>query len=544
MLSKSYAQLHYPKKSNYYADQLLIKYKGSAYADDALWTKARNLYALEDYVGSIQALSKIKRTALKNSYSTRADSMIGLIAQNNLSIREIVSLLESENDPEIRPALQSQYLEKIISLQRYELARAYLKTALKKESSASRIGELRNLLKQIDNKAEGPVRIGLIVSLTGFNSDVGKAIKNGVELAVERHNLSKIPRIELAIHDDQSDIVQAIFAAKELSEDDGISAIIGPIESNTMAAVSVIADRYRIPIISPTATGSGLTQIGEWVYQANVNIESRSEAIARYAVNELGYKKFAILSPSDNYGDIAATAFAKTVEKLGGKIVVFEKFYENTSDYKGQLVHMRKMGFIEKVLPQTSYRYLSKLTQLQIDSIYAQYYPIDSASVESEYNMAMDFIDALFLPVYTDDIKYIAPQLAFYNIKTQLLGGDNWYDLTELKLHQIYINGVLFVSESYMDPENSEIRAFNEAFKATYKSLPSREAAYGYDLMNMLASIIESGYYTSEEIQGELRKGITWNGLHNKIVFTKDSRVNSSVHILQFLNGQTKKQTE
>ena len=541
MLSKTYARMHYFKKSCVLANELISTYPNSAYADDALFQRAQNYYDMDQYVLTCKDLAQVRMRTQEKLLAIRADSLLGMIARNDLSSEDVDDLLMEATDPTLTAVLQTQYLANLIAQKRYAHTKETLESFLKKETSPSRAKSYRDLLKQIGNSEEGPVRIGCIISLTGANSDVGRSIKAGIEIAIQQHNLANAPRIELVIYDDQSDIIQAIHAAKELVTDDGISAIIGPIESNTMAAASVIADQRRIPILSPTATKSGLSQIGPYVYQANMNIEARSEAIARYAVEELGFKTFAVLSPSDNYGDIAATSFARTVEKLGGKVIVIEKFYENTSDFKGQLVHLRKMGFIERALPQTSYRMISKLTAPQIDSIYAQYYPIDSTASESEYNLPMDFIDGLFLPVYTDDIKYIAPQLAFYNIKTQLLGNDNWYDLTELRLHQSYINGVRFVSESFMDPGDPDVKSFNAAFKKMNGSVPLREAVYGYDLMNLLASVIESGSYTSEEIQAELKKGITWNGIHNKIIFTKDSRVNSSVHILQFSDGKIKK---
>ncbi|MBL7996848.1 penicillin-binding protein activator [bacterium] len=544
MLSKSYEKMRYFKKSITVADELITVYPGSKYIDDALYTRAQSYYGNDDYTSAIKDLTLLRTTSKEKHLQSRSDSLIRRIIQNNLSSIRIRKMMETGNDPELLSVLNSQYVTNLMSQKRYAFLQKFIDSSLQKKNQLSTNKAFRDILKQINNKTDGPVRFGFITSLTGSNSETGRSIKSGVELAVSEHNRSYTPSIELVIYDDQSDIIQAIHAAKELSADDGISAIIGPVESSAMAAAAVVADQHHIPIISPTATKSGLTQIGPYVYQANVNIESRSEAIARYAVEALGLRTFAILSPSDLYGDIASTAFAQSVEKIGGRMIVIEKFYDNTTDFKGQLVHLRKMGFIDRALRQTSFRFLSKLTTQQVDSIYAKHYPIDSTSNDGEYNVPMEFIDALFLPVYTDDIKYIAPQLAFYNIKTQLLGGDNWYDQTELRLHQNYINGVMFVSESFMDPANPEVKHFNETFMKTNGILPSREASYGFDLMNMLSSFVQAGYYTSEEIQVELNKGLAWNGIHNKIIFTNDSRVNSSVHILQFSNGQIKKKSK
>ncbi|MBL7958834.1 penicillin-binding protein activator [bacterium] len=544
MLSKSYEKMRYFKKSIIVADELVTSYPGSNYIDDALYTRARSYYGNDDYTSAIKDLTLLKTTSKEKHLQSRSDSLVRKIIQNNLSSIQIRDMIAEGDDQELLSVLNSQYVTTLMAQKRYVLLQKFIESTLQKDPPLSANKAFRDILKQINNKTDGPVRFGLITSLTGSNGETGRSIKSGVELAVSQYNRLYTPSIELVIYDDQSDIIQAIHAAKELSADDGISAIIGPVESSAMAAAAVVADQYHIPIISPTATKSGLTQIGPYVYQANVNIESRSEAMAHYAVDVLGLRTFATLSPSDLYGDIASTAFAQSVEKLGGRMIVIEKFYDNTTDFKGQLTHLRKMGFIDRALRQTSFRFFSKLTTQQIDSIYAQHYPIDSTSNEGEYSVPMEFIDALFLPVYTDDIKYIAPQLAFYNIKTQLLGGDNWYDQTELRLHLNYINGVMFVSESFLDPINPEVKAFNEAFRKTYGVLPSREAAYGFDLMNMLSSLVHSGYYTSEEIQVELNKGLIWRGIHNRIIFTNESRVNSSVHILQFSNGQIKKASQ
>lgn len=541
MLSKSYFKTDNPAKSIASADALIRHFPFSRYRDEAVMVKAQAEYGLEDYSACIQDLMYLREQAQDRLCARAADSLLRVISQKSMSLRELTQVASALPESEFKSELTLRYFERLIENKRYRLSEQAITAFLNSRSQNSK--PARDLLKLIRGKEEGPVKVGLVVPLNGTNSEIGKALQSGVELSVSLYNKSNKPKIELAVYDDQSDIISSIMSARELSDDDRTSVIIGPMESDNMAAASVIANENRIPILSPTATKSGLASIGPYVYQANVDIETRSETIARYAVKNLGLKKFAILSPSDAYGEITSNTFAKTVEKLGGEIIAYEKFYDNTQDFKSQLTRIRKLGFIDWAAHGLKFIQSAKFTTRQIDSLYAVYFPPDSTGQE-EYAVAMDHLDGLFLPIYTDDIRYIAPQMAFYNIKTQLLGGDNWYDLTELRLHQNYIKDVIFVSESYMDGNAQATKTFYDQYRKFYGKDPAREAVYGFDLMEMIVHIIKKGFYSREEIQAELAKGLEWNGIHNKIIFSQTSRVNRSAQLLQFTNGVITKQTE
>lgn len=533
LLSKTYSQTGLIRRSAQTALLLLEKFPKSEYREDALLQLAQADYESHDYENAVKKLTEIKQSKNKQA-SEEAALIFNQLMQYALSTQEIVAIASTNED------LKLSYVRKLISLERYRKASLILEEFIKRNPKHSDIKIAKSLLKEADEKNDGPVTIGLIVSLSGPYAEIGKSIKNGVELAIARYQESNKIKIELITYDDRSDIVRCIKAAQALADDPSISLIIGPAESTMMAAAAAVADFRRVPILSPTATQSGLTDIGACVYQANVDVETRSRAIARYAVQKMGLKKFAILAPSDVYGETAANSFAEAVESFGGRVIASQKFYDNTQDYRAQITTIRKLGLIDQVNAAIS---KDTWSVQQIDSIYNRYFPVDPDNPE-DFKTPLTHVDAVFLPIYSDDIKYIAPQLAFYNIKTQLLGGDNWYDLTELKLQQNYVNGAIFISEYFVNNGDTRTKNFLQTYRQKFGYDAGREALYGYDLMELIAEIIKKGNHLPEDIQTELEKGIEWNGIHNTIRFSKESRVNTSVHLLQFQSGSVSKLKE
>lgn len=463
--------------------------------------------------------------------SARSDSVMMDIVRSS-HVGAVPEWVRSVSDAEWRDQLELQMAGRLAGLGRLHAARRRLESLARSKNKA--VGrKATETLKAMRSRAEGHVRVGVITSLSGANSETGDAIRQGLRLAVSRHNASKEPKIELVIYDDQSDILSAIEAARDMIALEDVSVIIGPIESDLMAAVSVVCEPARLPVVSCTAARPGLTDLGTNLYLANPDLHTRSSALADHAVRTLKGRKFAILAPSDYYGEAAVRGFSETVTRWGGRIVAVERYYENTQDFRAQMIALRRAGFVDSVLDGR----VASLNRKQIDSVYAISFPA-GVDQKEEFAIPMDEYDGLFLPVYSEDIKYVAPQIAFYNLKTQLLGGDQWFDLTELKLQQNYVNGVVFVSESFVDPLDKPTQAFLTDFKIQFGEEAKPEAIYGYDLMQLLLDrMTAQKAFTGDEILLELSKGVDWKGIHNRILWPKSVQSNQSVHILKFLDG-------
>ncbi|TVU24228.1 hypothetical protein EJB05_26649, partial [Eragrostis curvula] len=101
--------------------------------------------------------------------------------------------------------------------------------------------------------------VGVVLDL---GTTVGKVARTSITMAIEDfytvHPNYKT-RIVLHIRDSMSDDVQAARAVLDLMENCNVQAIIGPQKSSQAVFVSALGNKYRVPIMSFTATSNALS---------------------------------------------------------------------------------------------------------------------------------------------------------------------------------------------------------------------------------------------------------------------------------------------
>ncbi|HHJ51871.1 MAG TPA: hypothetical protein ENJ89_01640 [Caldithrix abyssi] len=148
-------------------------------------------------------------------------------------------------------------------------------------------------------------------------------------------------------------------------------------------------------------------------------------------------------------------------------------------------------------------------------------------------------MDGLLLTIYQSDITMMASQYAYWNLQSTLLGNSDWYDEEQLKKNRKYINGLIFVSDGYLNKESWDYRKFPNQYRMTYKSTPDKFALIGYDSFRfLLAAISESGRtVTRENFRDIVMEAPDFNGIYRNFIIGK-KRYNNAVRILKFTYGQ------
>ncbi len=149
----------------------------------------------------------------------------------------------------------------------------------------------------------------------------------------------------------------------------------------------------------------------------------------------------------------------------------------------------------------------------------------------------LDVIDGFYLPIQFGEIKYVAPQFAFWNFKTQILGGQNWYDEELLNDRDIsrYLDGTIFSSDIYRGSGNEELFALKARYNELYGEEPYRTDIFGYDCLNLVLEIVNQKVSTRNRFIEKLNNVSNYTGVAGNIDFTGESkRVNDFVHILKF----------
>lgn len=179
----------------------------------------------------------------------------------------------------------------------------------------------------------GVAKLGLLVPLSGAHADVGMAVRNAVELAVDEANESRsVPgwRIELVVHDDLSRPDGGASAAEKLAADDAVVGVVGPLSSTVaMSALPALAEA-GVAVVSPSNSRPDLTGIGgddadrkrayRTYFRLSGTDDFEASAAAEYAVGTLGRSRVAVVDSGPDYGADIARRFTRYVERFGAQV--------------------------------------------------------------------------------------------------------------------------------------------------------------------------------------------------------------------------------
>ncbi|MRW93914.1 ABC transporter substrate-binding protein [Duganella sp. FT80W] len=197
--------------------------------------------------------------------------------------------------------------------------------------------------------AQEVVTLGVAGPLSGEIAHLGKAMENGVALAIDDLNARGVTLggrkvvFRMQSEDDAADPRQGTAVAQKLV-DAGVRAVIGHANSGTTVPASRIYNAAGIPQISPSATTPAYTRQhfpGALRVVANDNMLGSS--LGRYAVGQLGARRIAVIDDRSAYGQGVADEFIKSAQAAvpGLKIVGREFTTPKASDYAAILTSLR-----------------------------------------------------------------------------------------------------------------------------------------------------------------------------------------------------------
>jgi branched-chain amino acid transport system substrate-binding protein len=105
---------------------------------------------------------------------------------------------------------------------------------------------------------QGPIKIGISLSLTGDFSDPGKAVQRGYQLwasYVNAHGGILGRQVQLKIVNDASDPNQAVSNYQKLITGDHVDLVFGPFSSLLTGPAAVVANRYHYAFLEPAGGG-------------------------------------------------------------------------------------------------------------------------------------------------------------------------------------------------------------------------------------------------------------------------------------------------
>jgi len=526
MLAKCNYKLNKINKTISLLNELLTKYPQSNYVNDAHFLLGFCYYRMDKYYDSLKEFLFVADKGDKEKLVEASRNLALKVIDNNITLKEIEKLREEKNGKISAPILTIKSALRHINIGKRERSISLLQNFTQQHPENPYISYIKQLLKNTNIPlVYKEVNVGVILPLSGIYAEQARGVLAGIRYAQNNFNNNSEIKINLIIKDSEGDIIKVVRAARELAEDNRVVAILGELERDKTVAITAVINDRNIPLISPTTSGNGVTSLNNYTYQINTDLENRGRILAEYAVNKLGLKTFATLAPADNYGKKMTDSFTSTVDALGGAIVAQKWYYAGTEDLGRQFKSIRESGF--KMVNKDSLLriYRQDLNDFQKKRFDEEVIPVTS-------------IDGVFFPGYSEDIKFIAPQFAFVNVRARMFGGEYWNNPEQLRKVQNYVEGMIFCSSYNIDETDPEYIKFRNDFRLIMKRTPGIMDLYGLDAMNVLLDAIKHKNLTREDIGKYLNNLENFIGLRGPITLKNNNRVNSQIRILTYSNGK------
>ena len=192
---------------------------------------------------------------------------------------------------------------------------------------------------------KGPIKVGFVVSETGFLAANGRDMVNGMQLFLDEQGGKLAGRdVKVTIEDDEGKPATGLTKVRSLVEGQGIHVLLGPVSAAIGYAIAPYVDQKKVPTIHPIVAADDLTQRkrSPWIVRPSWASSQPSHPFGKWVYDNLGYKRMAMIGYDFAFGWEVAAGFQRTYEEAGGQVV--QKLWSplNTADYAPYITGLRR----------------------------------------------------------------------------------------------------------------------------------------------------------------------------------------------------------
>ena len=358
--------------------------------------------------------------------------------------------------------------------------------------------------------AIGKIKIGLLVPLSGKNSEIGESVIKSTRLAVNKINN---PAIEIIPRDTQSSPKGALEAAKELAKL-GVKIIIGPVFNENLIYLNELTG---VTFLSLTNKNDNFSKN---IINAGINATSQLNTIKKFLkLNQI--KKTIFLTPDVNYKNEIEKAISNS------KIKIVEHYIYSTDPTKltQQIEKITRYNIRKQNLKDEIVR-LEKLNQTNKERLIEKLKKRDTlGSVK---------FDSLIIADFDESLKSVTTSLLYTDIspkKKYFITLNQWFDkslLEEASAQPLYFPSIN--KKNYEDFSNEYFEKFNQ--------YPNELSFLSFDLIGLVYYlIIQNDSIIDEKI---FRKKTLFKGKVG-IFEIKNNKINHILNFYKVENNEFKK---
>lgn len=324
-------------------------------------------------------------------------------------------------------------------------------------------------LPQIDGAV-----IALLAPLTGRHAKAGQSLLDGAQMALfDVRN----PDVRLVPIDTRG-TENGTRAATRKAIESGARIILGPLLANSVLAAKPVATPLGIPLI---AFSNSVSVAGDGVYLAGFTPEQQVRTIVQDAIAE-GRLNFAVLAPSNDYGEVAVSAMQRTLNEYGAVMTKLSFYDPGGTDFSGPIRQISNYDERHKAL-------LEQRAELAENDDEAS--KLALKALENLDTVGDPPFDAILVPAISEQrLRIISAQLAFFDVDqpiVRVLGLQPWDNFGDLSKEPGLIGS------RYPAPPSEQRAAFVQRYGQVYGYRPARLASLAYDVMALASGLAKQG---------------------------------------------------
>lgn len=194
--------------------------------------------------------------------------------------------------------------------------------------------------------AQDPVKIGIVVELSGSGAPSGTNWRDGIKIAVDEINadggiLGR--QVQTSEYDTQTD-PQVSRALVQKAIDEGAYAIWGTVYSGSTLVNMLVAQQNEVPQFVGAESPAIVQKGNPFVFRTSSGAQKGIPALVPYFTDTLKAKKVGIAWVNNEFGKGGHDVFVAEMEKAGIEIVADVSSEQAQTDYAADVARLKDSG--------------------------------------------------------------------------------------------------------------------------------------------------------------------------------------------------------
>jgi branched-chain amino acid transport system substrate-binding protein len=291
-----------------------------------------------------------------------------------------------------------------------------------------------------------------------------------------------------------------VSALQRMIAQDKTSVVIGDVCSSVTLAMQPVAENANVLLINAASSNPAITYkagVGgfKWTFRNYPTDENRASVVLKYAAQQKGIKKYAVLSVDSDYGRGAIALTKKYLDEFGVEIVSEDYYKDKETDFRPVLSKIRRSG-----------------------------------------------AQAIIMYGLADSTPIVARQMVETGLagKVILIGSAEFNNPEALKVAPAALNGAVEAAAWMPEWDSARNKAFIEAYRKKYDGETPNVHAYAYwETLRLLAEAAKEAKSTDNTQIRKALSSMSYDGVMGKVVFDDHNQANLPMILFEVVNGKS-----